>query len=214
MFIIAGQSRKHHARWWMAAGVAPTAAWSAIGATSQSASYADLAGSKTLYSEAEPTWSASTGWQFDGATQFLRTGVTPSSVATLCVKFSDGIATGTAYRWLAGAYSGSPSRWLMVAARNGGDSRYYAHGTAVYARGAALTSGCMCVAGGQGYLNGSTDGAAWTSGALPTCPVVIGAGNNNGTLIQYYWSGRIRSVAVWDTVLTAAQVAAVSEAMP
>lgn len=190
---------------WYTAGGAPTpvAAYQPIGAASLAASYVNLAnpGTNDAAPGTAPTWAAGTGWTFNGTSQYLNTGITPTAGYSAIVRFS-----------------GSSADVAMIVGATGyfGIWPQYSPGTGYYQVGAGFqsttgkTSGVMCTVGNgassQGYYNGAADGAAFTATSPAFGPITI-AGTNG------FWPGDVQAVAIYNTALTAGQVAAITSAM-
>jgi hypothetical protein len=201
---------------WYLAGGAPTpvAAYQPIGAASLAASYTNLVNPGTFDAApgVAPTWSAVTGWGFNGSTQYLTTGVVPNSNNwTMLVRFS-GVTSGAAT--VIGSYSADGlARFYLQPDYFG--TKWYSNGGHAQSRGDGIASGVMAVAGRQPYLNGATDGAAnlatgtWTN----ALPAIIGALNHSGNAVQFF-TGNVQSIAIYDTSTDhAVWVPAVSAAM-
>lgn len=79
--------------WWMASGVTPLAAWSAIGAPDLATSYINLVnpGTLDLVPGVAPTLGPG-GWGFDGATQYLRTGIMLNTPYTVIIQYNLSLA--------------------------------------------------------------------------------------------------------------------------
>src|SRR3989344_7466925 len=94
---------------WTTAGGAPTpvAAYQPISAASLTASYANLAnpGTYTAAVGVAPTFASSTGWTFNGSTQYLTTGVIPANGWSMIVRFSN--ATGATVNGVAAGSNGT-----------------------------------------------------------------------------------------------------------
>lgn len=203
--------------WYLAGGVAAAnckAAYQPIGAASLAASYTNLANPGT-YDAAPgtaPTFATGTGWTFNGTSQYLNTGITPVSGGSMIVRFSGGSSTGD--RCLIGCDVWSnPVVWLLHRwASVNPNIVSYGNGAYVTPTG-ALNSGVLCVAGNQGYRDGSANGTtigAWSGSMTQT--LVIAARQEAGVK-SYFYAGDIQAVAVYDTTLTGAQVAAITTAM-
>lgn len=158
-----------------------------------------------------PTHDPAIGWTFNGSTQYLTTGVTPASGWSMILRFS-GANTGSAYGEFAGSQNTTGNRRFYLA-KNVGPLFWYGNGG--YIGGSAFVAAAViAIAGQQGYLNGVADGATTAAWDTPNnaYPMFIGANNINGvplTRLAY----TCVAAAVYNTVLTAPQVAAVSAAM-
>lgn len=207
---VLGRSAGAAAQWWMAAGVTPVAAYAPKGAASLAASYVNLANPGTYDCAAgvAPTWDATGGWAFNGTTQYLTTGVLPASGWSMIARFSD---AGTGY--LVGA-KGS-NFWGLFPRYSDAYAMYLAgaSGAAGQFKAPNIATGVMGFAGGKAYRNGADDGLTLTQAAAPTS-LYIGAAHNVSGATENYCFGKIQSVWIGNTTLSAAQMATQSAAMP
>lgn len=212
------------AAWWLSGGVSAAncvAAYTPKGAASLAASYDNNAapgngladGTYDAAPGVAPTWAAATGWYSDG-TKYLNTGVLPNANYSVIVRFS-GMQTN-AYKTMLGSFTDT-NRWLdighytipasSILMRNG-NTNWISGG------GANLAAGTYAIAGQSDvYINGVGQSASlgtWSGGA-GTRPIWI-FGLNVGSLSRPI-SGYIQAVAIYNTTLSAAQVAAISAAM-
>lgn len=198
------------AKWYRAGGApAPLAVYQPKGAASLAASYVNLVapGTNNCATGTAPTFATATGWTFTAASsQYLTTGLVPVQATTTIVRFASATAGAAFSTRQTGAYrhevwpfiSGSPSK------------RQYANGQSLQIND-GQTSGVMAVAGLDPYLNGADDGSLVAlAGTAPA--MLIGASNDNGTP-SFFFGGVIIAFAHYGSVLTPAQVAAVSTAM-
>lgn len=207
-----GRSRAGAATPWYLAGGAPmpVAAYQPIGAASLAASYVNLANPGT-YDAAPgvaPTWASGTGWTFNGSTQYLTTGIYPSSAYSVLVRYSNSAVPQWGY--LFGSVSpryfgvrpimpeGSPN-WIVD----------YLWSVTEYKVGPGLAAGVLGLCANGGCRNGVLDSTVSGTFAANTMQMGLG-GLGNGTQL---YAGRIQAVAIWSSTLTEAQVAAVSAAM-
>ena len=193
--------------WYRAGGApVPVAAYQPKSAASLAASYVNLANPGT-YDAAPgvaPTLGAS-GWSFNGTTQYLTSplflhGTTHSVIVRVASVTNGGCAFGT--------FSGLVYQLVPKAA---GGIEYRT--SAIYTIAPQMTDGVIAMVPGLGgYRNGVYEtpvaAAALTSGVT----LAIGARNNGGA-IQVFLAGTIAAIAIYSSVLTADQVAAVSAAM-
>lgn len=199
--------------WWLAGGVSvanAVAAYQPIGAADLSGSYINLANPGT-YNAAPgvaPTFDASTGWTFNGSNQYLSTGILPASSWSVFVRYSGASSTDGI---IIGAYKSSAIRY-DIRTRWGGTFRsYYFFGAAGFG-GAFQSSGVIGNAGSTFYFNSNVDAVVAGSGSMSDYPLWIGALNYVGSGLGYY-NGKIQSVAIYNTTLTADQVSAITTAM-
>ncbi len=198
--------------WYLAGGVAKAtclAAYQAIGAASLAESYVNLAnpGTYNLSGGVAPTWAAETGWTFDGSSQYKLTGITPAAGAaqtmSMIARFS-GVTGNTGY--IMGYTNGAAGYFTMTPRRSG--LRRYWNGTGVSDYAAVYDLGVIAIAGDSGFYNGENQ-------------VIIAPNSVNGAQIAIgaltgptlYFGGNIQAAAIYDTVLTDAQVLAISNAM-
>lgn len=204
---VLGRSGAAAVAWYLAGGAPmPIACYQPKGAASLAASYINLANPGT-YNAAPgvaPTFDPATGWAFNGATQYLTTGVVPTASTTVLVRFSGATADGV--------YTLIGSRTANYGMRNRvSNSRQYFLATTATGTGAGVDAGVMAIVGNQGYYNGAADGGTMTTGTY-SFPLFIAALNNLGGPAQW-WGGNIQAVAIYAATLSAAQVAAIAAAV-
>jgi len=203
------------ADWWLSGGISAGnchAAYAAKGAASLAASYSNLnnPGTNDAGVGVAPTWDGTNGWIFNGSTQYLTTTFVPQNdqTQTVIVQFSDYV---THTRCLWGATTAGPTYFLYLPRLSGGQA-YYSNGDSLVVAG-GVSEGNFCIAGNQGYLNGASFGGS--IGTKPTAPnetIAIGAQNTITGAVSFA-DAYIQALAIYDTTLTAPQVAAVSAAM-
>src|SRR3989344_198301 len=191
----------------------PVAAYQPVGAASLASSYSNLINPGT-YDAAPgtaPTQASATGWTFNGTTQYLTTGVLPGATYSAIVRFSGGNAVA-AYKEILGSTDNVVGGFEMIPNHTGGNLTA-AHGIPSVSVSPGLTSGVFGLTAASTYRNGLADGtltANW-SGVTPKA-LYIGSINSNGTAAQF-WPGDIQALAIYNTTLTAPQVAAITTAM-
>ena len=198
--------------WWLAGGIDPSqvkAVYQPVGAASQSESYKNLAKPGTYDASlgVAPSWSRSTGWTFNGTTQYLKTGILTSVNHTLIIKFSNG-AKDPSVPWssLGGDAHQHLSPDYYTTHRYGGST-----GVAV---GAVLTQGVMAETFTRGYYNGNLETSGITQGLLSRMMLIgTNGGNSAGNPENNYFTGNIEAVAIYSANLTDEQVKSVSQAM-
>ena len=208
--LTAASARAAVAPWWLAGGAPePVAVYQPIGAASLAASYVNLANPGVFDAApgVAPTFSAVTGWGFNGTTQYLTTGVVPSSSYTIIVRVmgvsNAGYAIGqfTSNRNIAIAPQGGTgqvTRWLY-----GFQSHNHTSGT---------PDGTIGLAAGNRYVNGAGAGSFSTVTFTATRALFVGAINNVDPFLLM--SGNIQAIAIYDTSTDhAVWVPAVSAAM-
>ena len=200
--------------WYLSGGILAAncvAAYQPKGAASLAASYVNLANPGT-YDAAlgvAPTWAAGTGWTFNGSTQWLDTGIVPAGGYSMLVQFANAVGAGNHGH---GVYAAAGQRFY-VRPRSGGVSRIYGYGDTGQVIAGAPAAGNMAIAGPQGYLNGVADGGAPGAWVATVLSIAIGAENGIGLPIGNWFQGDVIAAAVYNSTLTAPQVAAVAAAM-
>ena len=190
--------------WWEAGGASGVvAAYTAKGAASLAASYVNVANPGTFDAApgVAPTWNVATGWTFDGASRYLTTGITVTQAYTLAVAFT---GAPSAVQVILGHFGALYNRLLPNRLSQG-----VGYGQTYVLPG--LTSGVLVLAGANGYRNGVSETGAADIGSGTNSPY-IGAQNSAGSPGAYY-GGSVQAVAIYNNVLTAPQVAALSTAM-
>lgn len=197
--------------WYLAGGVSAAnavAVYKPVGAASLATSYINLANPGT-YNAAPgtaPTFAAATGWTFAAASsQYLTTGITPTNNQTwsAIIRFSGANNTG----YPLGAMTVSPL--IRFGFQRGATDVFFYNGDVLQSVG-AMTAGVIAVSGTAGYRDGVA--VAGAIGAVAgTLPEIWIGGKNGGSLTPY--NGSIQAVAIYNTTLTAPQVAAISAAM-
>jgi hypothetical protein len=205
--------------WWLSGGIDPNvcvAAWSPFGAGSYANSKVNLADPGThdaVDGVAPPTWDSDVGWIFDAfSSQYLTTDIVPDTGWTMICSYKDP-ENSPINSWVCGVDSAGSARFYLSPAWNR-ITRVYGSGGYTSINGLS-EGGVMCIAGQQPYYNGETDGTplgVW-SGSQSN-PIFIGCLDLTSGLPGYYFEGSITSMAIYNTILTEAQVAAVTVAMP
>lgn len=166
--------------WWLSGGIAAAncvAAYQPIGAASLAASYINLANPGT-YDAAPgvaPTFNAATGWTFDGATQYLKTGIVPlvDHSYSLFIQFTNRTNAGSPSR------STNPTfEAIFGFYTDAGQVIYYNGNTLAIAT--PITSGNIAVSGTKGYRDGVPESGsiAFGSGAAQV-ELYLGAQDNS-----------------------------------
>lgn len=218
----AGPSRflGRRAAWYRAGGSpAPVAAYQPKGAASLAASYVNLANPGT-YNAAPgvaPTLGAN-GWTFDGTTQYLTTGVIPDVTTSSWSMIARIVgASGATNNTIAGCVDATPTPDVVftLICRPDGPAVFAGNGQSAGGLSVTVTSGVIALAGSRVYIDGVDRFAAGTTiGGINTRPatIYIGASYTNGAVASFF-TGTIAALTIYNTTLTAAQVAAVSAAM-
>lgn len=196
--------------WWLAAGVTPVAAYAPKGAADLSSSYVNVA-NPSINDAAPgvaPTFNTSTGWTFNGTTQYLTTGVVPlARTWSYIVRFSGVSNTGVLYGV---QKAGEPSVSMLP---NFSDNKVYYENANFLGVTPGITSGVLAVANLACYRNGVSDGSMSVLGTFPsTVAFYIGGRNNNGSLANAC-ACVIQALAFYNVTLDATQIATTTTAM-
>lgn len=205
--------------WYLTGGIAAAncvAAYQPKGAADYAASKVNLANPGT-YNAADgtafPTWDSTNGWIFNGTNTtgpYLLTGVINANGWSMILRFSNGPTL---------SYSCQPVGSLTTYSTRFSFSTYYADNKLYYHSGGiagistGITSGVIAIAGQSGYRNGTADTnsiPAWSG--TNTNQIAIG-GMMNAGLVTNKITANIQALAIYNTTLTAPQVAALSAAM-
>jgi hypothetical protein len=204
--------------WYLAGGIAAAnciAAYQPKGAASLAASYINLItpGTYDVAPGVAPTFSAATGWTFNGSTQYLDTGVSPAVAGTwsIFVQYT-GLNDDAC---IIGSYitDGACGIWGYKSADymrcyNGKD--YDDGGDAV--NSPKLVAGNYGLAGKTPYRNGVAEGnLVPAGGAISLLSPYIGAMNSSGVATQFM-PIVIQAIAIYNITLTT-QITALVAAM-
>lgn len=188
------------------------AAYKPKGALTQNNSYVNLAnpGTNNMEAGVAPSWLASTGWVFNGTTQYLLNNLTPTSGWSMFVHYEDLTSTGAAI--IVGSQNTTGDRRFYLGRAAGGAEIYGNGGIAV--NGAIAGFGTIGFAGEKCYFNGVDEGltiSAW-SDPISAQPIFVGALNANGTATTFC-AVKIHALAIYNTVLQPRQISLLSRAM-
>ena len=202
--------------WWLAGGTIPAinciAAYQPKEAASYAASKVNLANPGVLDAvdgTAFPTWTTGIGWTFTAASsQYLKTGIKPTDNYSAIVRFSNASGVYVLARGDASTNDLLAIRPVFVA------QRQYRWGNTIFSGGVNTTSGVMAVTTNYGYLNGVPD-IVITSAMATTLitAIAIGAGEFTTNTFGNFFGGNVQAVAIYDTTLSDAQIAALSVLM-
>jgi hypothetical protein len=192
------------------AAVAAVAVYQPKGSASLAASYVNLASPGT-YDAAPgvaPTFSAATGWTFNGLSQYLSSSgfaVANNQTSSILVRFSDATSSRGFLFGFAGEYGIQPNF-------DGIRKLYRSRNASQQSYPPGVTSGVVATAGLANFLNGAFLGnhTAFAAGANLTA-LAIGAQSVSSP--GNYLNGKIQALAFYNATLSAAQVAAISAAM-
>lgn len=209
--------------WYLSGGIAAAncqAAYTPKAAASLAASYDNNAapangladGTYDAALGVAPTHNPLTGWTFNGTNQYLTTGVTPASGWSMIIRYS-GASYASAFGVLVGSRNTIGNRRFYLA-KNPGPVQLYANGGGSVGSAFNVVA-VVAIAGQQGYRSGVADGGATAAWDTPNNGVIIFIGCYNKAGPADFMAGgfNILALAIYDTVLTAPQVLAVSTAM-
>lgn len=188
---------------WATAGgtIAPEhiAAWTPKNAGSLAGSYVQFGTLPSSFGVGiAPTWNASTGWTFNGSTQYLKSGIAPQiqiSTWSMAVRWSN------ANPAVSFDFCGSRDPRFEI----GFDVSlmFYGYGNS-FARGAAPSAaGNVVLAGRSCYLNGVLDTTVPVSSISTVPPTVYIGARHNGVSTDRYFSGNVLAFAIWDIDVSA-----------
>jgi hypothetical protein len=207
--------------WYLSGGIAAAnciAAYQPKGAANLAASYINLANPGT-YNAAPgtaPTWDVTSGWKFNGSSQYLTTGgIQPDNnqTWTFISRFSNITAVAYSGPICTSNTTKTDLYFLIPYEQNPPNKRRYLSGKA-YVDGAAFTSsGIMALAGVKTYFNGSSDSADIATGTGGTQAVLWMGAAWNGASTYYYFTGYVQASAIYNATLTPAQISALTTAM-
>jgi hypothetical protein len=197
--------------WFLTGGISAAnckAAYAPKGATSQAASYTNLAnpGTYTAAPGTAPAWDATNGWKFTAASsQYLTTGLTMTTDQTwsMIVRFAG--VTGSGGYYICGA--GNP--YFALASRTNLNNVIYGNGN-VLAVSPSMTSGVLAVVGNKGYRNGTIETGTIGTGSATSNALAIGA--VQGVSVSGFLNGNIQALAIYN-VNIAAYISALTTAI-
>jgi len=203
--------------WYLEGGVTAAnciAAYQPKGAADYATSKVNLANPGTYNAvdgAAYPTWNVSTGWTFTaGSSTYLTTGIADSNGWSWVVRIYGG--TTAANSTVFGTAKATPD-YNGIAFTNcltAGPNHQYKNGVSTSVSGAE-SAGVFAAAGTKLFKNGSSDGTVTNSGCTGLA-IHIGC-LLLGTSKTYYYSGDIIALSLYDTVISDAQVIAISTAV-
>lgn len=211
------------ANWWDAGGwpsgstywVYQAKSGNGIVVASLAASYTNLAhpGTNDLAPGTAPTWSAGSGWTFNGSTTYLTTGIVPDqhNTWTVMAQFANATNGSDGVDYLIAVDNGNATASVIGLCPRPLVAHYYGNGKLGSAAG-NLAAGNMCVAGLQIYLNGVSDGVDITSdpAATGSRDFYIGARHGLGTDANpcFHYKGDLIALILCNKTLTSVQVPA------
>lgn len=176
-------------------------AYAAKGAADLAASYINLANPGTYNASpgVAPTLDSS-GWVFNGSSQYLTTGIVPTASYTVICRYSNW--TLASDKTLFGLY-GSGTTSFAAKLSSPTATQWLRGGTLNV--GIASTSGVLALAGKNAYRNGSSDGTVPVGGTDPTLAIMIAA-MNNGSALELS-AVKIQAFAIYNRTLSGAEIA-------
>lgn len=211
--------------WWLSGGVAAAnciAAYQPKGAADLAASYTNLAqpGTYDLQAASAPAFDTAVGWTFNGSANYLRTGATllagikPDTTSqswSMICRF----ASATAADGEVAGIADPKGSFYLKPYRTGTNKEGYANGAVKIGNTPQWATGVIAFGGTVAYKDGvalsGTINNAGSPGAF-TWALLVGCRNNGGGA-SYFYGGVIIALAIYNAVLTAPQVAAITAAM-
>jgi hypothetical protein len=202
--------------WWQAvAGKTPIIAYAPKGAASYSNSLINLAnpGTNNAAAGIAPTWNASDGWIFNGTSQYLVTGnVTLTEHMTFVVRYSN--IGGTFQEFIDDGAVGEYSLDLNISQSR--VAAWFSGGVYYY----SVINESMGSIPAMGVYAANPDGL-WIDGIDCEAAIYSDPGtwstsrslNIGGSPSTYYFTGDIQAVAIYDSVLSAAEIVTITDAM-
>ena len=200
------------AGWWVVPGKTCVAAYQPKGAASYAASLLDLSGSGNDAAEGvAPTWTAGTGWTFNGTTQYLTTGVIPVATYSMAIQFVN--KTSPAGTYTAMGEAGANAQMMVMPYRSAlGPRWYYGNSLKDLGLNVNVTDGNLAMAASAGYLDGAPKVSAigaWTGVALELCVACENAAGGP----WHYCALTVVAVAIYSDTLTDGEMATLCAAM-
>lgn len=189
-------------------------AYAAKGAADLASSYINLANPGTYNASpgVAPIFSGADGWTFNGSTQYLTTGITPSNnqAWSIIARFSDVPATATNRCLIGSAGPGAAAPYFGLIPRWSDGNAYYLNSG--FLSKTPKANGVMAFAGNVAYHNGSAESGTITTVAGTPYTLFIAA-RNEGGMAAAFLSGKIQALAIYSTTLTAGEVATITTAI-
>lgn len=196
------------------------AAYQPKGAASLAASYTNLVNPGTYDATpgVAPTWDTVNGWKFNGTTQYLDTGIVPSIQQdwTVVTRYSYP-DPNSAFCSLFGCSPASNVGMISAIVTSDVDDTYYYYNGSFLVKTQVRTvlEGVIAIAGNKAYFNGVAESGTISADAtVNDRSLYIGTHNNIGAaFFGASMASRRQAFAIYNTVLTAPQVLAVTNAM-
>ena len=196
--------------WWPSSAIA---AWQAKGAASQAASYVNLVspGTHDLTPGVAPTWDSANGWKWNGATQYLKTGITPSSLAwSVLIRYS-GMTSEGADRYPCGAVDGAGIKYSLAFDIYSLQC-YFCNGSYTLSGYSIPGSGVLGISQQRAFINGVYAATIPVGSGAPLTELFVGA-SSLGTSPFGFFDQYIQSATVIPAALSDGDVATYSAAM-
>jgi hypothetical protein len=202
--------------WYLAGGVALAnvqRVYQPKGAASLADSYINLIspGTGNAAPGTAPLFDNFNGWRFNGAlNQYLTSGFALTGACSVIIKYS--WATGANNNVLVGGRTGAAANGMFVQPYAVSNRVGYTNGSTVNLA-PQLASGVLAIAGANGYRDGTAEVTTLAPASNTTTRnAYIGALNGDNAMIVPV-TANIQALAMYNTILTAAQVAAITAAM-
>jgi hypothetical protein len=203
------------------------AAFTAIGAPSQAASYQNIMnpGTNDAAPGTEPSWDAAEGWDFElGSSQYLVVGsgaiITSAPLTLIALVKTESVATYL--QALAIRRTDANHGWqLYIDGITAGDKVAFqandAGGNTGVTSSIGVTNGAWCVISAVAtsvdsrtvYLNGGSSGSSSTSRTPSGVNITLIGANHNGTALAGFFDGRIGACAYYNVALSASEIQAI-----
>lgn len=158
-------------------------------------------------------WDAANGWSFaSGDVTGKVYGAVVNTGYTIITRFSNGIASNDGALWGISGTVGAYESYVFPKRTSSNVVRYSKHGTVVD-KAPGTSSGIIAVAGTLAYRDGVDEGITLVNTMLNQN---LGIGYRTQTTVanvQSQWTGSIQALAIYNTALTAAEIAALTAAM-
>ena len=203
--------------WWLLGGIAAAdcvAAYQPKGAASYSASKVNLVnpGTNDAADGNAPGWSTENGWELvKWLKHYLITTIIPSQNFSVVVRYANTVTSGNTNQ-IFGSYNGTSTRFYIANQYVDSNTMRWGYGSAIHNIGTPNISAVAALCGGAGYVNGTSVVSPTGTWSGIGRAITIGCLNNNG-IYQDYFGGYIQAIVFYNTILSAAQAAAVSAAV-
>ena len=198
--------------WYTVAGHTCVAAYQANYIASEACSYATSLvnkanpGTYDLTTTSAPSWSSLTGWTFNGSTNFLDTGITPTSTSwTIVIQYTDANDPSWSDAVM-GTYVSSSDCFYIYPLFNTTQIGF-GNGAEVQVEG-TLVSGIAGIAGKTGYVNGLPVATIPAGANTPSLSLYIGGANGHNMC-----TSKVQKVALYNNTLDDAEMLALYNAM-